>query len=152
MENVWRLGRVGGSVGSHGTWVEHSNCKLIVRAYFCLAVLSEVEEFRICVIQKALASAMLGGVVLPSHFTREITTRLNVNVGAGRLIDIDTYLTCSHRFHFNLLIMSDFEDDMDVDGAPSHDQSIQFNSDNAAVKGKRIAADLPVEAEDNLPW
>jgi replication factor C subunit 3/5 len=48
--------------------------------------------------------------------------------------------------------MSDFEDDMDVDGAPSHDQSIQFSSNNAAVKGKRIAADLPVEAEDNLPW
>jgi hypothetical protein len=47
--------------------------------------------------------------------------------------------------------MSDFEDDMDVDGpAPSH--SIQFSSDNTTAKGKRIVADLPVEAEDNLPW
>jgi replication factor C subunit 3/5 len=48
--------------------------------------------------------------------------------------------------------MSDFEDDMDVDAPPSKDTSIQFNSDNAAAKGKRIAADLPVEAGDNLPW
>jgi replication factor C subunit 3/5 len=48
--------------------------------------------------------------------------------------------------------MSDFEDDMDLDGAPSKDASIQFSSDNTAAKGKRIAADLPVEASDNLPW
>lgn len=47
--------------------------------------------------------------------------------------------------------MSDFEDDMDVDG-PGKDMSIQFSSENTAVKGKRIVADLPVEAEDNLPW
>ncbi|KAL1964370.1 hypothetical protein VTN77DRAFT_7055 [Rasamsonia byssochlamydoides] len=44
--------------------------------------------------------------------------------------------------------MSDYEDDMDVD-APSKD-AIQFSSDN--LKGKKIVADLPVEAEDNLPW
>ena len=43
--------------------------------------------------------------------------------------------------------MSDFED-MDVD-APSKD--VQFSSDNASGK-KRTAADLPVEAQDNLPW
>ena len=48
--------------------------------------------------------------------------------------------------------MSDFEDDMDLDAAGLKDQSIQFSSDNAAAKGKRIVADLPVEAEDNLPW
>ena len=47
--------------------------------------------------------------------------------------------------------MSDFEDDMDIDGPPSKN-SIQFSSDNTGAKGKRIAADLPVEAEDNLPW
>ena len=47
--------------------------------------------------------------------------------------------------------MSDFEDDMDVDG-PLPDRSIKFSSDNTAAKGKRIVADLPVEAEDNLPW
>ena len=48
--------------------------------------------------------------------------------------------------------MSDFEDDMEVDGVTSKDKSMQFSSDNAAAKGKRIQADLPVEAEDNLPW
>lgn len=42
--------------------------------------------------------------------------------------------------------MSDFEDQMDVDAPPV------FSSDNTNAKGKRIAADLPVEAEDNLPW
>ena len=46
--------------------------------------------------------------------------------------------------------MSDYEDEMDVDGpAPSKD--IAFSSDNTA-KGKRSAANLPVEAEDSLPW
>lgn len=45
--------------------------------------------------------------------------------------------------------MSDFEDEMDVDAPPSND--IVFSSDNTA-KGKRSAANLPVEAEDSLPW
>jgi|TARA_R110002003_G_scaffold159_7_gene13774 replication factor C subunit 3/5 len=45
--------------------------------------------------------------------------------------------------------MSDFEDDMDVD-APVPDTSISFGGD--AKKGKRSAANLPVEAEDSLPW
>ncbi|KAJ8120387.1 hypothetical protein ONZ43_g2893 [Nemania bipapillata] len=45
--------------------------------------------------------------------------------------------------------MSDFEDEMDVDGPPSND--IVFSSDNTA-KGKRSSANLPVEAEDSLPW
>lgn len=44
--------------------------------------------------------------------------------------------------------MSDHEDEMEVD-APSKD--VQFSSDNASGK-KRTAADLPVEAQDNLPW
>ena len=44
--------------------------------------------------------------------------------------------------------MSDYEDDMDID-ASSKDP--QFSSDNASGK-KRTAADLPVEAQDNLPW
>jgi replication factor C subunit 3/5 len=48
--------------------------------------------------------------------------------------------------------MSDYEDDMDVDAPPSKDQGILFSSDNTAGKQKRIVADLPVEAEDNLPW
>lgn len=46
-----------------------------------------------------------------------------------------------------LLIMSDYEEEMDVD-APS---KVQFTSENASGK-KRTAADLPVEAQDNLPW
>jgi replication factor C subunit 3/5 len=46
--------------------------------------------------------------------------------------------------------MSDFEDEMDVD-EPSK-SSIQFHSDNTNAKGKRTVADLPVGADDNLPW
>lgn len=47
--------------------------------------------------------------------------------------------------------MSDFEDDeMDVD-APAVQSAIQFSS-NSDTKGKRSAANLPVEAEDTLPW
>ena len=43
--------------------------------------------------------------------------------------------------------MSDYEDEMDVDDAP-----VQFSSGNTNAKGKRSAANLPVEAEDSLPW
>jgi replication factor C subunit 3/5 len=45
--------------------------------------------------------------------------------------------------------MSDYEDEMDVD-APAADTSIVFGGDTK--KGKRSAANLPVEAEDSLPW
>lgn len=51
--------------------------------------------------------------------------------------------------------MSDFEDDMDIDGPALADKdAITFSADNTGslAKGKRIAVDLPVEAEDNLPW
>ncbi|RVX70406.1 hypothetical protein B0A52_05905 [Exophiala mesophila] len=48
--------------------------------------------------------------------------------------------------------MSDYEDDMDVDVSLSRDKSIQFSSEATAGKQKRIVADLPLEAEDNLPW
>lgn len=44
--------------------------------------------------------------------------------------------------------MSDFGDEMDIDVPVSKD--ITFSS--AATKGKRSAANLPVEAEDTLPW
>ncbi|KAL8712732.1 MAG: hypothetical protein Q9220_002940 [cf. Caloplaca sp. 1 TL-2023] len=47
--------------------------------------------------------------------------------------------------------MSDYEDDMDVDAPPVR-EAISFNSDNTNAKGKRSAANLPVEAEDSLPW
>lgn len=45
--------------------------------------------------------------------------------------------------------MSDFEDEMEVD-APAVDSSIKFSGEGN--KGKRSAANLPVEAEDSLPW
>lgn len=44
--------------------------------------------------------------------------------------------------------MSDFEDEMDVDAPASKD--VIFSSE--ATKGKRSTANLPVEAEDSLPW
>ncbi|KAL1952463.1 hypothetical protein VTO42DRAFT_5296 [Malbranchea cinnamomea] len=44
--------------------------------------------------------------------------------------------------------MSDYEDDMELD-APSRPLS---GPDPTDVKGKRIVADLPVEADDTLPW
>lgn len=47
--------------------------------------------------------------------------------------------------------MSDYEDGMDIDAPPAMD-SITFHSDNTNSKGKRSAANLPVEAEDSLPW
>ena len=47
--------------------------------------------------------------------------------------------------------MSDYEDDMDIDAPPARDEII-FNSDNTNSKGKRSTANLPVEAEDSLPW
>ncbi|KAG5953338.1 hypothetical protein E4U53_005984 [Claviceps sorghi] len=45
--------------------------------------------------------------------------------------------------------MSDFEDEMDVD-APAPSKDVIFSSE--ASKGKRSTANLPVEAEDSLPW
>jgi hypothetical protein len=44
--------------------------------------------------------------------------------------------------------MSDYEDEMDID-APVADTAISFGGEK---KGKRTAANLPVEAEDSLPW
>ena len=41
---------------------------------------------------------------------------------------------------------------MDIDAPLPQNKSIQFSSDNTAGKSKRIVADLPVEAGDNLPW
>uniref|UniRef100_L7JPD6 Replication factor C subunit 3 n=1 Tax=Pyricularia oryzae (strain P131) TaxID=1143193 RepID=L7JPD6_PYRO1 len=46
--------------------------------------------------------------------------------------------------------MSDFEDEMEIDAAPPA-AAITFSS-GATEKGKRSAANLPVEAEDSLPW
>jgi replication factor C subunit 3/5 len=44
--------------------------------------------------------------------------------------------------------MSDIDEEMD--GVPTADSSINFSADQK--KGKRSAANLPVEAEDSLPW
>jgi len=46
--------------------------------------------------------------------------------------------------------MSDYDDEMDVD-PPVASRDVTFSADNTA-KGKRSAANLPVEAEDSLPW
>jgi len=46
--------------------------------------------------------------------------------------------------------MSDYEDDMEIDAPPVKD-TLMFSSENT-TKGKRSAANLPVEAEDSLPW
>ena len=46
--------------------------------------------------------------------------------------------------------MSDFEDEMDID-APAPSKDITFSSGNT-TKGKQSKANLPVEAEDSLPW
>ncbi|KAM3151634.1 Replication factor C subunit 3 [Botrytis cinerea] len=48
--------------------------------------------------------------------------------------------------------MSDYEDDMEIDVAPNANDSMIFGSDATTSKGKRSAANLPVEAEDSLPW
>jgi len=46
--------------------------------------------------------------------------------------------------------MSDYEDDdMDID-APAVQSAISFSAESS--KGKRSAANLPIEAEDTLPW
>jgi replication factor C subunit 3/5 len=44
--------------------------------------------------------------------------------------------------------MSDYGEEMDID-VPSKSSAIHFA---AETKGKRSAANLPVEAEDSLPW
>lgn len=46
--------------------------------------------------------------------------------------------------------MSDFEDEMDVDAPAAADKSVMFSGETS--KGKRSAANLPVQAEDSLPW
>lgn len=46
--------------------------------------------------------------------------------------------------------MSDYEDEMDVDAPAGASNDVVFSSE--AKQGKRSAANLPVEAEDNLPW
>ena len=72
--------------------------------------------------------------------------------GLSRLPNSPTY-NSSHKQNTIATTgnMSDYEDDMDVD-APVVRDSVMFSSDNTNSKGKRSAANLPVEAEDSLPW
>ena len=56
-----------------------------------------------------------------------------------------------HTAFYSPSTMSDYEDDeMDVD-APVVESAIQFSAESNS-KGKRSAANLPVEAEDSMPW
>lgn len=48
--------------------------------------------------------------------------------------------------------MSDIDDEeMDVD-APDVQDAMTFSARSTDAEGKRSAANLPVEAEDSLPW
>jgi hypothetical protein len=60
------------------------------------------------------------------------------------------FLSCHCSLVDTSAVMSDYEDEMDVD-APAAQTSIQFSS-NSNEKGKRSAANLPVELQDTLPW
>ena len=57
-----------------------------------------------------------------------------------------TQLPSPHTISHCSLKMSDYGDDMDVDGPPA------VSVIPESTKGKRSAANLPVEAEDSLPW
>lgn len=62
-----------------------------------------------------------------------------------------TCFLASIRFHIPISTkMSDYEDEMDVDRPAEVDNGITFSSENK--RGKRSAANLPVEAQDSLPW
>ncbi|EED24569.1 DNA replication factor C subunit Rfc3, putative [Talaromyces stipitatus ATCC 10500] len=47
--------------------------------------------------------------------------------------------------------MSDYDDDVEM-GSTAQSSAMKFSSDNTTSKGKKIVADLPIGAEDNLPW
>ena len=68
-----------------------------------------------------------------------------------RVSRLELHITATSLAAPTIAKMSDYEDEMDVD-APPVKESIIFSSDNTNAKGKRSAANLPVEAEDNLPW
>jgi replication factor C subunit 3/5 len=64
---------------------------------------------------------------------------------------LETSLSSLH--HLIAADMSDAEDsDVPMDDAPTKNNDITFSAKATDSKGKRSAANLPVEAEDNLPW
>lgn len=67
----------------------------------------------------------------------------------SRVVLVQQSINLNH-LHSVSAKMSDYEDEMDVD-VPAPSKDIAFSSDNTA-KGKRSAANLPIEAEDSLPW
>ena len=80
-----------------------------------------------------------------------LTARLTQQVSLrGRRVDGSVSITVEQNRvgYIDWRKMSDYEDNMDVDAAPS----VQFNSSDNNGKAKRTAADLPVGAQDNLPW
>ena len=79
--------------------------------------------------------------------TRIPTLRASRQLPCQRNIHFERQFNCS----LSTVDMSDYEDEMDVDDAPIK-ESVMFSSDNTNAKGKRSAANLPVEAEDSLPW
>lgn len=93
-------------------------------------------QFYACIIsQQRIALA----TIIPRGFTRLLSLRVRSNWRSSSTI------TVIHG------TMSDYEDGMDVDPKPPTD-AIQFSSDKSTGKTKRLTADLPVEAADNLPW
>ncbi|OQE23934.1 hypothetical protein PENSTE_c008G01513 [Penicillium steckii] len=78
-----------------------------------------------------------------------------LSLRAGKRVKLELFAISSISLTHSLphshisLTMSDIEDGMDVD-VPS--KEIQFSSSDNANGKKRTAADLPVEAQDNLPW
>lgn len=87
--------------------------------------------------------SLVGLSTLQAHFTR-LASQYHVFTNRATL-------RLTIRLFFHLANMSDYEDEMDVDDAPVK-ESVMFSSDNTNAKGKRSAANLPVEAEDSLPW
>lgn len=79
------------------------------------------------------------------HRLRALRVFLDINYPPSLLFSSPTNYSPSQS-----TTMSDYEDEMDVDAPPSKD--IQFSSDKSSGKTKRLTADLPVEAADNLPW
>ena len=52
-----------------------------------------------------------------------------------------------------IAIMSDIDEDMDGETLPSRAKNdVTFSSATTSTKGKRSAANLPIGAEDSLPW
>lgn len=83
---------------------------------------------------------------IEKHFTRRDFQRVFHLANSQRNLSIPI----SRSKTLAIIKMSDYEDEMDVD-APAVKDSVLFSSDNTS-KGKRSAANLPVEAEDSLPW